>query len=104
MKWPKDRKKAFLVAAEAFGTPLNKRSERQRTLTSAGICKTIWELVGYSGSSWLVHLGIEMGMTSFFWWPLPYYPSWTPACDEERSLFCCLMATLSDKEFEELSR
>lgn len=111
LKWPKDRKRAFLWAAEAFGTPEDLRTKRQKELTKTGFCRTISNLTGTEDT-----VDIEDICTwskKFFgkyeyWWQSRFTlgtlnNAWTPDCDKERSLFCYLMADLSDKEFEELS-
>lgn len=105
MNWPKDRKKAFLVAAEAFGTPYENRTERQKTLTLLGICYTI-EILTDSDNIyfWVRDFKCGCGIQTLFWWPHRRWHSWTPDCDKQRSLFCSLMAALSHKEFEELAR
>ena len=100
MKWPKDRKKAFLWAAEAFGTPYNERTGRQKELTICGICFTIKELTESTGMYFWAERFFGVNVS---WWPERSDFDWTPACDDERSLFCCLMATLSAKEFKEIS-
>lgn len=98
MKWPKDRKKAFRWAAEAFGTPYEKRTERQKELTCYGICWAIYKLTNsYVGARQICDLGNKTGIEDTYWWPCKR------THDKERSLFCYLMATLSAKEFEEIS-
>lgn len=99
MKWPKDRKKAFLWAAKAFGTPDGRRTSYQKELMYLGFCHPIErltksdEIYGWSKRFW---------GANEHWWPPRGVPSWTPSCDKERFLFCTLMAALSNKEFEEL--
>lgn len=97
MKWPKDRQKAFLCVAEAFGTPYERRTKKQKLLTSHGICFAVEELTDsdriYTWASGFRH---GCGIQTLFWWQLGGIQ------DKERSLFCYLMAALSDKEFEEL--
>ena len=97
MKWPKDRRKAFLWAAEAFGTPYNRRTKRQKDLTRDGFCYAICELTGSKLIyPWASKVQRKMGKNRLWWWRcIAIY-------DKERSLFCSLMAELSDKEFEEL--
>jgi hypothetical protein len=99
MKWPKDRKRAFLWAAKAFGTPYEDRTEEQKELTSKGFCFTITAL---TGSTEIYYWGETFFGVDTHWWSRRGDESWTPDCDNERSLFCSLMAELSDKEFEEL--
>lgn len=105
MKWPKDRKKAFRWAAEAFGTPEDKRTEKQEDLTSnCGICYAIRELTGSKQIYlWASKFRRKAGIDCGYWWPWRNHPAWTPVCDKQRSLLCCLMAQLSDKEFKEIS-
>ena len=104
MKWPKDRKKAFRWAAEAFGTQYNERTERQKFLTRLGICRLLCELTNSSvGSIQISNIGHKMRVPSAYWWPHRDSTGWTPSCDKQRSDFCSLMAVLSKKEFEELS-
>ena len=99
MEWPKDRRKAFLWAAEAFGRPYRKRTERQKELTSSGFCCVIDSLTGSDRIySWASVFSRRCCMGSLWWWPCG------KSYDNERSLFCSLMATLSDKEFEELGK
>lgn len=104
MEWPKDRRKAFLSAAEAFGTLYEKRMKMQRELTRCGIC---WSLKKLTNSdmpyTWANNFREGTGMDDSQWWPNRGENGWTPSCDKERSLFCYLMAALSDKEFEELN-
>ena len=95
MKWPKDRKRAFLCAAEAFGTPYSKRTEKQKSLTMAGICDAIEELT-YNNS---IYFWAARFNGKGYWWSCGGTTD-----DEQRSLFCSLMAALSDKEFEELAK
>ena len=103
MKCPKDRKGAFQWAAEAFGTPYNERTEEQKRLTPHGICCAICKL---SKSEliyrWAAHFKTKAGIETATWWPERNDDDWTPFCDKQRSLFCYLMAALSDKEFEEI--
>ena len=108
MLWPKDRKKAFLVAAEMFGTPYNRRTEEQKGLTSHGICHTIRDLTNsVLIFDWASNFRFGI-IENASWWPYRRWlwpcsnKAWTPSCDKQRSLFCYLMAALSDKEFEEL--
>lgn len=97
MKWPKDRKKAFLAAAEAFGTPYNERTEKQSNLTRGGFCLFITKLTGSDLIyDWANNVGSKMRL-DVWWW------GFGDSCDKERSLFCSQMAALSDKEFEELN-
>lgn len=103
MKWPKDRRKAFLLAAEAFGTPETAKTRKQKQLTQCGICYTIRHLTGSREAyDCVFDIGEKIGITGVYWWPTRESIDWTPSCDKERSLFCYLMAALSDKEFEEL--
>ena len=106
MKWPKDRKKAFLWAAEAFGTPWAERTEEQKVLTSCGFCFAIEELTGLDTYSWASTVGDKFGieLKSLHWWPPKNTQGWRTIHDEQRSLFCCFMAALSYKEFEELGK
>ena len=104
MKWPKDRRKAFLWAAEAFGMPMAGRTEEQKELTIYGIC---WSLKKLTNSdmpyTWADNFRWGIGMDSC-WLPSWGDNGWTPSCDKQRSLFCMFMAVLSDKEFEEMGR
>ena len=106
MDWPKDRKKAFLWAAEAFGTPGAERTEKQKDLTDYGICKAIHILTNsLEGSIWLQGLRYDFGIETLFWWPVRNWVAggnWRTIHDKQRSLFCYLMAALSEKEFEKL--
>lgn len=98
MEWPKDRKAAFLWAAEAFGTPYSERTERQKLVTHCGICYAICKLTdSFTGANQVMDIGDKMGIKNIYWWPCG------PIHDKERSLFCSLMAALSQKEFEELA-
>jgi len=102
MEWPKDRRKAFLWAAKAFGTPWNKRTGRQKSLTSHGICRVLYLLTKFEDSQWLVKLGTKMKIRDTYWWPIRGCEGWRANYDKQRSLFCYLMAALSDKEFRDL--
>ena len=103
MEWPKDRKKAFLWAAEAFGTPWAKRTKGQKDLTRDGICWTISKLVGSNMIYWWASdFGVSVGIVTCHWWPIRREGGWRAIHDKQRSLFCYLMAALSDKEFDEL--
>lgn len=103
MKWPKDREKAFLWAAKAFGTPYSRRTEEQKELASDGFCRAIWKLTDSKEIySWVYEFGDKTGIESAWWWPVRNETTWNTTCDKQRSLFCYLMAALSDKEFEEL--
>jgi len=106
MEWPKDRRKAFLWAAKAFGTPRNKRTGWQKSLTSHGICRVLHLLINLEGSQWLGKLGTKMEIRNTYWWPIRGCvrgcEGWRANYDKQRSLFCYLMAALSDKEFRDL--
>ena len=106
MKWPKDRRKAFLWAAEAFGTPYDIRTKKQTRLTLYGICWAISELThsNIAPYTWVCDFGRGAFMENNSWWPDRDDEGWTQQCDKQRFLFCCLMAALSDKEFEELAK
>ena len=105
MKWSKDRRKAFLWAAEAFGTPKAKRTERQRKLTCFGICNVIHRLTdSIADFNQIIKIGDKMGIESTYWWPIRGREGWRTIHDKQRSLFCYLMAALSDKEFKELGK
>lgn len=98
MNWQKDRRELFLRTAEMFGIPYSERTGEQENLTRAGIC---WAIKGLTSSIKVYRWAADM--TDFHWWGTTRgFGSWTPSHDNERSLFCCLMADLSDKEFEEL--
>lgn len=104
MKWPKDRRKAFLWAAKAFGTPHDERTERQKELTLNGLCYAIKQLTDSMGIyHWAYDFGGKVGIGSDHWWEIRGLARQPQKNDKERSLFCCLMAALSDKEFEEIS-
>jgi len=103
MKWPKDRKKAFLWAAKAFGTPRAARTQRQRKLTIFGICYAIYRLTdSMVAAHKIADFGEAFGIETMYWWPCRYWKRWWTIHDKQRCLFCYLMAALSDKEFEEL--
>lgn len=103
MNWPKDRKRAFRWAAKAFGTPEAERTKRQKLVTNCGICYAIAELTEFCDIYyWAPNFRIGCGIRTPLWWPVQGGRSWTPLCDTQRSLFCYLMAALSDKEFEEI--
>ena len=98
MDWSKDRRKAFLWTAEAFGTPPNERTEEQKSSTLLGICDAISIL---TDSNEIRDWARDFNGRGY-WWKIAYFNG-DKACDDERSLFCCLMAALTDKEFEEIS-
>ncbi len=108
LSWPRDRKKAFRIAAEAFGTPYEERTREQRVLTCSGFCHAIEKLTDSDSIyRWAGNFRRGTSMVSIglgYWCFLRYSEYWAPACDKQRSLFCYLMAALSDKEFEEISR
>jgi len=113
MNWPEDRKEVFLRVGEAFGIPYYKRTKKEKVLTEDGICWAISKLIGPTLILPTIHQRAVYGWFSKFrdniymidgwWWATRCCDDWTPACDNERSLFCCLMAELSDEEFEEIS-
>ena len=97
MNWPQDRKAAFRWVAKTFGTPEAERTERQRDLAGAGFCYAICELTGSNSIyRWASIFRYQCGMVGLWWWPHG------TAHDTQRSLFCSLMAALSDEEFKEL--
>jgi len=103
MKWPNNRKKAFLWAAKAFGTPWDERTRRQNSLTSHGICRVLYNLFpNFEGSQWMIKLGNKMEIRNTYWWPIRCWMSWNTNHDKQRSLFCMFMAALSNEEFRDL--
>jgi hypothetical protein len=110
LKWPKDRKRAFLWAAEAFGTPYSERTEEQKQSTAHGICFAVDELTDSYQScdregiyTFFIYFGEQIGIDTSHWWLRRGDKGWRPSHDNERSDFCSLMAELSHKEFEELA-
>lgn len=103
MTWSKNRREAFLAAAEIFGTPYNERTRKQKEMTSDGICHAIKTLTGSNKIyRWAYRFREATGILYCYWWGVKCLGDWSYRCDKERSLFCCLMAALSDKEFEAL--
>lgn len=104
MNWPKDRKKAFLWVAKAFGTPYDRRTKKQKEVARYGICYAISKLTGSKMIYWWAYqFADDVSIVNEHWWTIRNFSFQPRRCDKERSLFCYLMATLTDKEFEEIS-
>lgn len=100
----KTTRRDWLLAAQAFADATEKDEiTRKRESTDLGLCYWFSRECGKDVYSLLRPL--EEEVTSIFKVG-PYRASsdWTPECDNLRVLLACLLATLTDKEREEVFR
>jgi hypothetical protein len=88
----------WLEIAKAYGTPYKNRTYRQKMLSNWGLCWAVDDFGIYHDN--FSQLGECMG--NHFWWPARIFRGFDPIYDIYRCQFACLMATMSNEEFEEL--
>ena len=92
------RTQAWRTVAEAFGTPPERRTERQQALVPParfGLCYALKGVLCIHGDAVHRQLGRlrdAMGGGKSYWWP----PS--PHYDGERALFAGLLAAMTQRE------
>jgi len=104
-----NRQELWLEIAEAFGTPRDERTKRQRDVADDGLCEALRQLDIPSDQVYL--LGPRYSYSGY-WYPRFKGESLSRACtdyaylhhDAERSTFACLMAALSDEDYKELTQ
>ena len=85
----------WLEIAEAFGTPVNERSQKQHHATCSGLCLAVEIFVGvrkrnrFERNLW--------GHLASWWLEKMTYES-----DAQRCLFACFMAAMPEKDYNEM--
>lgn len=110
-----ERQLIFMEVAEAFGTPLTECDFWQRHISWEGICRALKEHQRTEHGRSLPTVGTLWWLFNSRCWPenhKSYFSYWLPYRSNRRddverwrgirSLFCCLMAAMTDKEFAEL--
>lgn len=90
-----NKQEAWLEIAEAYSVHPEERKGRQWWVAHSGLCYAMDFLIPntYNEIGRLYPSKLRMS----YWCPIAHFEA-----DDIRSLFCCLMAQLTDKEYEEL--